>query len=57
MLPTAPHFGPKVKCKTLYAYDAQTDTELSFNAEEILEVLDKFQGNAQYEGVLCPSVV
>jgi hypothetical protein len=54
MLPAAPNLGPKLKCKALYAWDAQTDTELSFDADEVIEIINKFEGQTQYEGTTIP---
>jgi len=36
--------------RALYGYDAKTDQELSFDEREIITVLNKFEGQNEYEG-------
>eukprot|EP01126_Amoeba_proteus_P033086 TRINITY_DN3236_c0_g1_i1.p1 TRINITY_DN3236_c0_g1~~TRINITY_DN3236_c0_g1_i1.p1 ORF type:complete len:197 (-),score=45.25 TRINITY_DN3236_c0_g1_i1:273-863(-) len=52
MIPFGPKIevGPKGRYKALFDWDSQSPSELSFNAGETIELLDKCEGNLQYEG-------
>lgn len=44
------------KVRAIAAWDAQDEFQLSFDEGEVITVLDKFQGNAMYDGTSpCPS--
>lgn len=53
----APKPKPRVpQCRALYAYDAQDTDELSFNADDVIEILSEGTGTANTALMTRPAV-